>query len=214
MEIITPVIKAIIIGVLVFLSVLSVTIFIAYQQYKFQENKNHEELLRELHHIKDRFRNILYADITTANSMAILFKEYGTPKNFDHIAAQLLQNNKYAEAIQLTVDGVITNVYPRKGFEKTIGINTERDTLRKHEASRAKEKNEIYFAGPRPLRMGGIGILGKVPIILNHDLKAICVVLTKLETIKAGLHLNSGTKNKFAFGLLKKTPEGDTVRYF
>jgi PAS domain S-box-containing protein len=213
-ELINPTLKATLVGLFVFFAVIAATIYIAFQQYKVRQTKNQDELQRELSHVKDRFRNILYADITTANALAIIYKEYGKPKNFDRIATELIENNKYVEAIQLTVNGVITNVYPLKGYENTIGINTEQDTIRKTESTRAKEKNEIFFAGPRPLRMGGIGILAKVPIILDHNLEALCVVLTRMETVKAGLDLDKEVNERFSYELLKKTPDNGYSSYF
>jgi PAS domain S-box-containing protein len=186
---------------------------VANQQIILQQQKEQEELDRELHHVKDRFRNILYSDITAANSLAIFYTQYGVMDDFDSIASQIIKYNKYAEALQLNVNGIITKVYPLKGYENTIGLKTG-DSMRLKESKRAFQKSDIYFAGPRKLRQGGIGILGKVPIRKNKNNFAVSVVLTKLETIQKALHLDADSISKFSYWLTEKFPDGDTTTYF
>jgi PAS domain S-box-containing protein len=210
----TPSIKPALFGILTFIFILSITLIIAFQQINFQEKAEKEELTRELNHVKDRFRNILYSDITAANSLAIFYQQYGLVNDFDSIAAQIIRNNKYAEALQLTINGIITKVYPIKGYEKTIGMNTERDSIRLLESKHAFQKNAIYFAGPRKLRQGGVGILGKVPIRANKGDLAVSVVLTKLETIQKALNLDADSIHKFSYWLVKKSDTKDNTTYF
>jgi PAS domain S-box-containing protein len=209
----SPFIRPLLFGFITFLFILSITLIIAEQQVAFQRQKEKEELARELHHVKDRFRNILYSDITAANSLAIFYNQYGVTKDFDSIAAQIIRYNKYAETLQLNVNGIITKVYPLKGYEKTIGQNTS-DTMRLKESKRAFQKKSIYFAGPRKLRQGGVGILGKVPIRKGQDSFAVCVVLTKLETIQKALNLSGDSINGFSYWLIKKSDDKDTTNYF
>lgn len=202
-----------VIGFLVFMLVFCLTQYLSYQQYLISKDKEHETLLHELSNVKDKLRNILYNDITAANTLVILYKEYGTPKNFDVIAQQIIQNSKYADAIQLTKGGIITNVYPLKGYESTIGINTLKDTIRQKEAKKAVLKKEIFFAGPRKLRQGGIGILGKVPIVVGNELKGFCVVLTKWQTLKKALGTHHSSKSPFYYTLSKKrSTENDVFK--
>jgi PAS domain S-box-containing protein len=209
-----PFVKSLFAGLVVFSSIVFVTLFISRQKNQVRQKHEQEELQRELSHVKDRFRNILYFNLSTANSLAVIYNEYGKIENFDRIAAQLMRKNKFAEVIQLTINGIITNVYPKKGYEKTIGIDTRSDKTRNKEEALARKKSQIYYAGPRKLRQGGIGILGKVPIIENNQLKGLCVVLTKLETIRTSMEMDTSFKSLFAYQLIKRTPENDTVKYF
>jgi PAS domain S-box-containing protein len=210
---ISPLFKPFLLGLVTFILILSITLLIANQQINLQQEKEKEELAHELHHVKDNFRNILYSDITAANSLSIFYKQYGVTNDFDSIAAQIIRYNKYAEALQLNINGVITKVYPIKGYEKTIGLNTG-DSMRLQESKRAFQKNDIYFAGPRKLRQGGIGILGKVPIRKNQGSFAVSVVLTKLETIEKALHLDADSISKFSYWLKDKSAKSDTTTYF
>jgi PAS domain S-box-containing protein len=210
----TPLIKPLLFGLVTFIFVFSITLVIVYQQINFQKEKEKEELARELHHIKDRFRDILYSDITAANSLAIFYKQYGVTKDFDSIAAQIIRYNRYAEKLQITVNGIITKVYPIEGYEKTIGINTQVDSMRLQESKRAFEKNSIYFAGPRKLRGEGVGILGKVPIRNGSDSFAVSVVLTRIETVQKGLKSDIDSSGKYSYWLVKKSEKSDTSKYF
>lgn len=205
---------SLLLGFITFIFVLSITLVVADQQIKFQRQKEKEELARELHHVKDHFRNILYSDITAANSLAVFYKQYDITNDFDSIAAQIMRYNKYAEVLQLNVNGIIAKVYPIEGYEKTIGVNTQRDSMRVRETKRAFQKNAIYFAGPRKLRQGGVGILGKVAIKKDQNNLAVSVVLTKLTTIQKALNLDADSIKKFSYWFIKKSEKIDTTKYF
>jgi len=210
---ISPLLKPILFGFVTFIFILAITLIIANQQINSQQQKEKEELARELHHVKDRFRNILYSDITAASSLAIFYKQYAVIKDFDSIAAEILRYNKYAETLQLNVNGFITKVYPIEGHEKTIGLATN-DTMRLQESGLAFQKKSIYFAGPRKLRVGGIGILGKVVIRKNQNSFAESVVLTKFETIQNALDLDVDSIHRFSYWLIKKSDKKDSTKYF
>lgn len=186
-----------------FAVLLAITQYVAFQRYQISQDRERELLTDELTSVKDRFSKILYNDITAANTMAIIYKQYGTPKNFDSIARQIVNNSSnYVDALQLTENGVIQNVYPAGEYHTTVGINTHADSLRLYEEQAAQKKGKIYFAGPRALRMGGVGILGKVPVVINNEVAALVVVLTKMSTIEKALDLHNGN-SKFAYRLSK-----------
>jgi len=198
-------------GIAVFLLLLGLTQVPTYQQYHIEREKEHQALLRELTNVKARFLALLYNDIAAANTLAVIAKEYDLSHHFDSVARQVLEKSKYGVAIQLTWDGVIRNVYPLAGYENTIGINTHRDSLRLSEETMALQKGDVFFAGPRNLRQGGVGILGKVPVLVGGKLKGIVVILTKMDAIRAALDPD-GNNSEFAYQLSKKTGI-DTVVY-
>ncbi|WP_276135202.1 PAS domain-containing protein [Polluticoccus soli] len=190
-------------AVATFAVLLTITQYVAFERYLISKDRERELLGDELIAVQDRFRKILNNDITAANTLAIIYKEYGTPKNFDSIAKQIVHNgSNYVDALQLTNNGIIQNVYPPVEYQSTVGINTRADSLRLREEQEALTKDGIYFAGPRQLRMGGEGILAKVPIVVNNEVAALAVVLTKMSTIEKALDLNNG-KSKFAYRLSK-----------
>lgn len=205
--------RPVILCIICLLSLLATSQFIAYLQYQMLKQQEHEALITELNSIKDKLYSVIYNDITAASTLAIIYKEYGVPDNYDSIAKQIISNSKYAEAVQLTDNGIITHIYPLKGYENTIGINTGNDSLRKKESQEAGNKANVFIAGPRKLRQGGTGILVKVPITINGERKGLAVVLTKLETLRKAMGINDSSKRKFAYKIEKKGLVSDTVNY-
>jgi PAS domain S-box-containing protein len=187
----------------VFIVLIALTQFLAYQQYKISQAEERTELVHEAAVVKDRFRGILFNDIAAANTLAIIYKQYGVTAKFDSIASQIIARSRYAKVLQITERGIVKAIYPNTPNKRYIGVNTLHDPMRRAEAERTVEKKDIYFAGPRKLRNGGIGILGKVPIVVNNEVKAIAVVQTNLPDIIKSLEPAGAGKNKFAYQLLK-----------
>src|ERR1700744_3226650 len=107
--------------VVVFAVSTALTQFLAYQQYKISKETKRSELTHEAAPAKDRFRNVLFNDIAAANTLAIIYKQYGVPAKFDSVARQILQTSRYAEALQITENGIVRNAYPDERYKATIG---------------------------------------------------------------------------------------------
>jgi hypothetical protein len=89
-------------------------------------------------------------------------------------------------------------------YKGTIGTNVNHDPVRKAEEDRAIEHKDIYFAGPRRLRFGDTGILGKVPIVMGNKVVAVTTVRTLLPCHKKNAFKPMAqTSNKFTYQLLK-----------
>jgi PAS domain S-box-containing protein len=196
---------------IVFVILLVISQFVVYQQYNIFKEEKKSELVQEAGLVKDRFRDILFNDLAAANSLAIIYKQNGLRENFDSIAKQIIQTSPYVQALQITENGIVKNVYPDLSYKGTIGTNVNSDPERKAEEQRAGQRKDIYFAGPRRLRFGDIGILGKVPIMVDNKVKAIAVVLTRLSKITEALESGGRKKNKFVYQLLKRTAKDTSV---
>jgi PAS domain S-box-containing protein len=190
--------------VVVFALSLALSQFLAYQQYKLSKEVKKEELIHEASSARGRLRGILFNDIASANALAIIYKQYGgATAGFDSVARQIIEASKYAEALQIIENGIVKSVYPDSAYKTTIGTNINADPVRRAEETLAIERREIYFAGPRRLRFGDTGILGKVPIIVGNKVVAVGTVLTRLPAIKKTLIPQGPDKDKFAYQLLK-----------
>jgi len=188
---------------IVFSLMLVLTQLLTYQQYKISIEKQKNELTQEAAAAKDRFRNILVGDIAVAKTLAVIYKQYGVPAKFDSVASQILNHSPYAQALQITENGTVMNAYPDVLYKGTIGTNVNDDPIRKAEEERAEDRKDIYFAGPRRLRFGDTGILGKVPILKNNKVIAVATVLTRIDIIKKALANTGINKKKFAYQLIK-----------
>jgi PAS domain S-box-containing protein len=202
----------IVVFVAVFALSVTLTQVLTYQRYKISKEAKRAELVHEATEAKDRFRSILFNDIAAANTLAIIYKQYGVPANFDSVARQIIQTSRYADALQITEHGIVKNIYPDTRYKATIGTNVNADSLRQREEERAIERKDIYFAGPRRLRFGDTGILGKVPIIRRNRVVAVTTVLTRLPVIRKMFAAQGADKNKFVYQLLKT--QGKNVSFF
>ncbi|PQJ10768.1 hypothetical protein CJD36_012415 [Flavipsychrobacter stenotrophus] len=208
------VVEPLIFSVAVFILTSLLVQYLVYQQYLIARENEQEQLQQELNRVKDGFRGILNSNITVANALATIHKSFGSNYNFDTTAKQLLETNKYIDALQLTDGGVITHVYPLRGHEGTIGFNTLGDSTRRKEAEHAIKRRDIYFAGPRKLKEGGIGILGKVPMFSGGKLLGFSTVLTKLPTIVTALKLYDSSKLIYSYKLAKNNAADSSDYYF
>ena len=73
------------------------------------------------------------------------------------------------KAHELAKDGIVTLIYPMRGNEAALGLNTLENPARRQEATLAKESGEYTIAGPFELQQGGIGALLFDPIYTTDD---------------------------------------------
>lgn len=207
--------KSFAITALFFVGLCLVTIFIAIQQQKLRIDKDRQGLVEVGSHLKDEFTHIVYANITAAQTLKILVeKDPAYRTHFNEFAKAITTHTPHIDAIQLTLNGQITCVYPNKKYAPTVGINTLRDSIRMAEAKHAFIKG-IYVAGPRPLREGGFGILTKVPLQLSNDSSSLCVVLTRLSSIESTLKKCEFFQSKlYTIWLTKLQTQYDSSLYF
>lgn len=91
-------------------------------------------------------------------------------QEFEPVAKNLVEKNKYVDGIQLVKGFKIIKTHPLLGNEKSIGYNL---TLNKLHEKAAKDaiKNKIFFEGPFELVQGGMGIVrAENPFIKNIEI--------------------------------------------
>lgn len=205
--------KPIIYGILSFIGALALTQYIAWEQKQIVKAQERRSLQRELSHVKGIFYNILTSDIVAAKTLATIYKSYGIRDIYDSLASQIVAANPYIEAIQITENDIVRYIYPSENYPHAVGFNTSKDSLHRYESAKAFSSKVIYFAGPRPLMHGGVGIIGKAPIIINNTPVGLSVVLTKLSTIREALEPADSTISKFSYTLTKYNTASDTNTY-
>lgn len=169
--------------------------------------------MREINAVKDRLKTSLSYSLSATKTLAFLIKRYGVPADFDSVANTILQSNKYIDALELTQGGVITHVYPLEGNESALGLNVLSDSITDKEAYRAIKKNELFFAGPLPLRQGGIGVVGRLPIIMDNTFWGFSVVLIRLPTLLKAAGIDT-LRGDFIYQLSKINPRTHQEEFF
>ncbi len=97
---------------------------------------------------------------------ALVRHERGLVPDFEALARELLLFYPGVESLQLAPGGVVRRIYPLRGNEKALGHDLFRDPARAKEAVLARDTGRLTLAGPFPLRQGGTGLIGRMPIYL------------------------------------------------
>ena len=205
--------RPLLIGLAIFLSLLLLTQYLAYQRYVITIENEKANARNEADAVRDNLTSSLSYSLAATKTLAFIVKQYGEPSNFDSVASVILQSSKYIDALELTRGGVITHVYPLKGNESVVGYDVLKDPVRGPEAYKAIEKKALYFAGPFELKQGGTAVVGRLPLFEDNEFRGFSVVLIKLETLleAAGIDKENPT---FQYQLAKKNPVTGKEEYF
>src|SRR5688500_3367041 len=104
--------KPILIGVIVFLVLTIITQLLTYHRYLRNQDQVWQKINQEADFVKDKLQAALSFSLSATKTLAFLVEEYGVPKDFASTAKEILEANKYIDALELTSEGVITHVYP------------------------------------------------------------------------------------------------------
>ena len=189
------------------------TQLLTYQRYLINEEEVLQEVIHEADVVKDRLQASLSFSLSATKTLAFLVEKYGVPEDFNSSAKEILESNKYIDALQLTREGVITHVYPLEGNESAIGYDILSAPHARSEALKAIEKKELFFAGPLSLKQGGIAVVGRLPIFKNNRFWGFSVVLIKLSTLLSAAGIDS-LQNNFRYQLSKINPKSGKEEFF
>jgi len=115
-------------------------------------------------------RDSLDQALTLNYSLAALIRlSQGEPRRFDDVARELLPYFESVSHISLSPNGIISQVYPLEGNEKSLGFNQLEDSAQNKEAIRARDTGKLTLAGPVQLVQGGIGAVSRLPVFLEEQ---------------------------------------------
>lgn len=199
---------------IVFLILIGTTAFFSYRTFQFAKLDEQSRAHELLDVSKNRLQQLLSYSTSATQLLAFLVREYNAVENFENIAKNVFITQKYIDAIELVPNGVICCVYPLKGNESVLGYNILEDKSRNLEALEAITRNELYFAGPIELRQGGVGIVGRLPIIKDEKFWGFSAVLIKLETLIEATGLDTISNADYVFGISKVNPNNGREEFF
>lgn len=206
--------KPVLIGVVVFFLLTALTQSFTYQRYLLNEREEQQLLSGVAYRVKNQLQNSLYQSLSATKILAFIVENYGVPKDFNAVAKELIESNKYIDAMQLVQeDGVITHVYPINGNEEAIGYNVLKDPTRNKEAYKAIEKKELFFAGPLKLKQGGVAVVGRQPIFKDGKFFGFSAVILKLSTLLKAAGIDKAD-SKFMYQLSKINPDNGREEFF
>lgn len=174
-----------------------------------------EELQSELSETQGHFKDILDRGIASANMIAILYKQYGEPEQFDSIARQLMDFDRSIDLINITDKYVISHVYPLEGNEMILGKSILDVPMFKKELEIAIENKKVMFIGPYEMTNGrGTAIGARIPIFINDTFKGIVNVVTKMPRFFEQLPQFQNKNDRFVYQLSKEDPLTHRTEHF
>ena len=191
-----------------------ITQLLTYHRYLRNQDQVLQKINQEADFVKDKLQAALSFSLSATKTLAFLVEEYGVPKDFASTAKEILESNKYIDALELTSEGVITHVYPLEGNESALGYDILDDPATRKEALKALEKKELYFAGPLTLKQGGEAVVGRLPIFKENNFLGFSVVLVKLSTLLKAAGIDSLQNNNFIYQLSKANPTTGKEQFF
>lgn len=92
-----------------------------------------------------------------------------TERRFAAFAAHLLGERSEVLSVSLAPGCVIRHIYPLESNVAALGIDLLAVPRFRDSIQRTIESNQLTVAGPADLVQGGAGLLGRIPIFVDHD---------------------------------------------
>jgi sensor domain CHASE-containing protein len=189
----------------VFVILFTFTQLMAINIYFTEKNRELQMVQHESAHLKKRIEAALSQSNNATSILALLIEHDLLNNHFDEVAKELLKHNEYIDAIQLVQDMVIVKTFPLKGNEQTIGYNLKLDNEHVREIMLSSSLSGLHFEGPFTLRQGGVGFVGRYPIIQHDTLWGFSAVVIKKDKFIHLLGLkNDGTSDAFWYQVKKQ----------
>lgn len=201
-------------GIITFVLLTALCFYFIIQRYNTLKKEEKDAAITMAETAAGRLQLSLQYSLSATQALTLTIDKDGIPRNFDSIAAYILQSNKYIDALQLVPGGVIQYVYPGKGNEAVIGYNILSDSTRNKEAFKAINKKQLFFAGPMQLRQGGTGVVGRLPVFRNNRFWGFSAVVIKLPTLFQAAGIDTTGESGYYFQLSKINPHSKKEEYF
>jgi len=193
---------------------LAITQFIAYQKYVINKNQHKKELSNQVGLIKEKIQALVMYSHSATKTLAYIVERNGIPDDFNTIASELLERNKYFDVVELVdADGFITHVYPLKNNE-VIGFNIIKSIEASSGALATIERKDFFIAGPVHLKQGGIGMVSRQPIFIDDKFSGFSAVVTTLSTFLNDLNIDTEKDKDFIYQLSRVNFKTGKEEYF
>ncbi|MFD0834358.1 ATP-binding protein [Mariniflexile aquimaris] len=201
-------------GILTFIGLLIVIQIIAYQKYVINENDQKKEIINHVNLIKEKLQALVMYSYTATKTLAYIVERNGIPTDFDTIAIELLDRNKYFDVVELVdSEGFITHVYPLKNNE-VIGFNILKSSTASSGALATIKRKDFFIAGPVNLKQGGVAMISRHPIFIKGKFSGFAAVVTKLSTFFNDLNIDASNANQFKYQLSRVNQDTGKEDFF
>jgi signal transduction histidine kinase len=129
------------------------------------------ETQAQLVEVRDRLESSLIGDVQLVQGLisAIAADPMIDQKRFERAVRPLFAGRTHLRNIGGAPDMVIRLMYPLAGNEKAVGLDYRKTPAQFAAAEQARLARQVVLAGPLQLAQGGIGLIARLPIYLDHD---------------------------------------------
>lgn len=157
-------------------------------------------------------RDSLNQALTLNYSFAAMIRlGHGSTRRFEDAARELLPYFNAVSHISLSPNGIITQVYPLEGNEKSVGFNQLADSIQNKEAIRARDTGKLTLAGPVQLVQGGLGAVARLPVFLvdqgGPQFWGFTNVIIRIDRLLETANLNQLEDQGMAYKLWRTNPD-------
>ncbi|MDR7377024.1 diguanylate cyclase (GGDEF)-like protein/PAS domain S-box-containing protein [Rhodoferax ferrireducens] len=149
---------------------------------------------------------------------AMVHQAGGEFSNFEGVASEMLRSYPGVSILGLSPGGIIRQVVPLAGNERSIGFNQLKDPVQGKEARLAMQTGKLTLAGPLNLVQGGLGVVGRLPVYLSdvpgvtspendRQFWGFVYVVIKFPGALAGSGLEQLTDQGIAYQLWRTVPD-------
>lgn len=205
--------RPLVLGWLVFAVMLIAVALVSYQRYQLFKDARTRELTNAALNARDRLQTALHYSLSATKTLALIVTRYEGKNHFRAVAKELLDSNRYIDALELVEEGTIIDVYPFEENKAAIGYDILRDPRINKEAMRAIRESRIFFAGPFMLKQGYVGVVGRQPLFSNGRFVGFAASIVKLPTLIKAAELDS-LHGDYVFQLSKIDPNTGKEEFF
>nr|WP_068890480.1 PAS domain S-box protein [Pedobacter panaciterrae] len=189
-----------VIGLSVFFFLLLLIGLLVNQRYQIIKEGRRLEMANALNVVKQNVQLVLNNGYNTTLTLALTLNDNGAPKNFDVVAAKLMESNPNYKAMELVPDGIIKYVYPKKGNESALNLDIFKTSDESRQmAIKSKALKMMYYAGPYKLKQGGMGIIGRLPIYRENRFWGFAAVIINQDAFFNAIGVYNNKNNDFYF---------------
>lgn len=94
---------------------------------------------------------------------ALVIENDGNIERFDRVAPAIVDDPAILNIV-IAPQGIVSHVYPLKGYEQVLGYDLMGKGEGSKEAILARDRDELVFAGPFHLIEGGKALIGRLPV--------------------------------------------------
>jgi sensor domain CHASE-containing protein len=206
--------RALVTASFTFLAAMMVTALILCNRYLYYKEAERKQVQQIAFTSRINLESCLSNAAAEVQTLAYIIENYGLPRDFDALARSLVKDHSCVKALEIVQQGTITHIYPMLNNEGALGYNILRDTLVNREALEAARRDEVYFAGPLPLKQGGLGVVGRMPVVKTGKLFGFAAVVLDFRKLLKHSSIDTSVMADYEFQLVKTKAGSAKRQYF